>query len=207
MDGSHFDALSRSLAATRSRRGLARFLPGIAVAGPLTLLGLAESADAKKRRKKKRKKKRKGTTPPPECTDAIPCPVEARCEDGQCCLRDDVAVTCTSDGECCSGRCGTAFGISYYCRQPAGQCKSLGTACDGSYECCDGGCLAGPLPEETRTCATCRPNGARCAHGCCSAHCETNDEGISVCTGRFAGDPCTAPNQCQSNSCVNGLCT
>src|SRR5215211_3521583 len=49
MDGSRFDALSRSLAANRSRRGLTRLLGGVAVAGPLGLLGLTETGAKKKK--------------------------------------------------------------------------------------------------------------------------------------------------------------
>jgi hypothetical protein len=50
MDGSSFDRLAKAFTEPRSRRGLSRLLGGLAVGGPLALLGVTES-EAKKKKK------------------------------------------------------------------------------------------------------------------------------------------------------------
>ena len=55
MDAEQLDALSRTLAAGYSRRGVTRLLGGFAFGGPMALLGLT-AAEARRKKKKKHKK-------------------------------------------------------------------------------------------------------------------------------------------------------
>jgi hypothetical protein len=59
MDGSTFDAWSRAVAQNRSRRGLTRLLAGLALSGPLALVGRLEVAAKHKKRKRRRARRRR----------------------------------------------------------------------------------------------------------------------------------------------------
>src|SRR5262245_15571273 len=86
MDGSRFDAWSRTLVTAHSRRGLTRLLTGPALGGPVALL--AEPAAVAKHR---RHKKHHGgtTTPPVSPPPSPPCPQPAAphfCASANTCL-------------------------------------------------------------------------------------------------------------------------
>jgi hypothetical protein len=133
MDGSRFDALSRMVAAGSSRRGLMRLLGGLALVGPLTLVGQAETTA---KRKKHKKKHRRASPPPPESSPPPPPPV-AFCEvpglpqdlcpslcrgDGNCDLNCGVCIpTVEGPGLCMRGvSCATAQPCNTTADCPAG---------------------------------------------------------------------------------------
>jgi hypothetical protein len=82
MDDSRLDALVRSLAADHSRRGLTHLCGGLALGGPLALLGLSETAAKRKKYKRKRRKEKEPTAggtpvpppPPPTCAESCSAP-------------------------------------------------------------------------------------------------------------------------------------
>ena len=82
MDADHFDALSRSLTTTRSRRSLARLLSGLILGGVLSALGATEAL-ARCR---------------PRCG---PC---KRCQNGRC-RRKAEGATCGQGRVCLAGIC------------------------------------------------------------------------------------------------------
>jgi hypothetical protein len=67
-----FDDLLRSLAGPLSRRGVARTVSGLAVAGPLGVLGFTE-ADAKRNTRKRKKKRRRKNKHQPFCAGKNLC--------------------------------------------------------------------------------------------------------------------------------------
>src|SRR5690242_7069246 len=96
MDESRFDAFSRAVAQTRSRRGLTRLLGGLAVGDPLGLLHRPETAA----KGKKHKKRKPSPAAPPSPPSPPPCPAGQRLCRGTC-----SAVThCCIDGDCADGK-------------------------------------------------------------------------------------------------------
>jgi hypothetical protein len=163
MDAHCFDTLTRSLTATRSRRGTLTALLG----GTLGLLGLADTAATKGKGNGKGKKKKKtgGSSPPPASTDptilkevgesCLGRRVGKSCQSGNCgctpttctCRVDENNCTnyggpCTNDSVCCNGPCGWFNGLGTcrnpQCGQPGAQCNSL-----DRVECCQGDCVTG----------------------------------------------------------------
>jgi hypothetical protein len=215
MDGSRFDTLTRSLAATRSRRAVARFLGGLAVGGSLARLGM-DDAPAKKKRKGKNKKK---------STKKNKARCSKRCGAGcsTCYDRPNGSVLCggiasalcaepcDSDLDCPMARpiCTTGFTI-----RAAGQRGSWGcsAACTNVAPCehCEDGvknggetdvdcggpdcprCGTGKACQNRDDCAT-----AHCVNNVCKA-CASNPE-----CGSSGGDVCNcggeAPGVCWSS--------
>jgi hypothetical protein len=129
MDDSHFDALSRFVESTRTRRGLARALVGLTAIGG-AILARIEPAGASKPQSRKRKKacgpckrNRRGRCRPK--ADATPCGECGVCLDGGCTpAKVDCGGPCM---ECAAGaRC---------------QAKPDGAVCLGTGSCLNGLCV------------------------------------------------------------------
>jgi hypothetical protein len=135
MENHKFDALSKSLAATSSRRATGRALIGLVMGGTLApRLGLA-SAEARRRGKKKRKKCRNGN-----------CGAGRYCEKGKCQACKPLETPCTADVQCCSGICDSynnqCAEVRFGCDpSKPGQCANNGICCDfgddGQFLCAD----------------------------------------------------------------------
>ena len=215
MDETRFDTLARTLTQVRSRRGLTRLLTGLALGGPLALLGLADAGGKKKNKKKSKKKKNK---PPPPHQDDLPplppnpCPARQRPCGGKCvadCLDPEMefdAATCTC--RCPSGQVECAVGCVPSC--PAGQTMDPDTCtceCPARLVASNGACIECPAGQvecpgapggccaSDRTCCTnpdsgiarCCPSGATCYPG-------SGDDPLACCaTGSVGchGDCCT----------------
>ena len=175
MDGSRFDALTKALAESGSRR---RALGGF-LAGALALLGglQTEEVAAKKCNQKNKKKRRQcrkratqTTTPPPVTipTGGVivpppPTPVEPTCSDtvkngsesdvdcgGPVCLRCAVGKSCSGAADC-----STSFCVNNVC-----------TTCTGDFSCrtgcaCTGGACSSNTAIPAAICADC-PRSSYC---------------------------------------------
>src|SRR5687768_4789956 len=133
MLNNRFDALTRHLAAHRSRRNLATLLIRMVLASPLPLLARA-GAEGKKKRKKKRKQRPDAQSPPPlPPTPSPPPPL---------CFPEPLAATCAPG-------CGTrtnACGQTVFC------------ACASFQSCLGNGGCARPcegLSGCSETCPDC----------------------------------------------------
>ena len=150
MDAVRFDALARTLTATRSRRVV---LP-LTLAGLLASLGFTGAAAGK--RKKKRKKKRRPAGPPPcvaesaaatcagrcgtwanNCGLAVVCP---GCVTGQDCLANgSCAKNCVENLECGGATpCGCSNANlegQKYCQSTTAICRDMPTPCTGTGQC------------------------------------------------------------------------
>jgi hypothetical protein len=74
MDPRRFDTLTRFLAGSASRRGIAHALAGLTLAGALSPLLGPFDADAKKKRRNNRKRRKRGGAPsPPFCAAKNHC--------------------------------------------------------------------------------------------------------------------------------------
>jgi len=204
MDPSDFDAVTRTLTGTPTRRRALRVFLGAACGGWLT--AQTHSAAAKKRRKRKKRKDQDQETATPLPSDASPpssppgCPSgQTPCDGGcipssQCCDNADCAVS----GQVCT--------TARQCECPAGLPENCGGACWAAT------CL--PADQVTRnpdTCDCCLRNGylTDSARHCCSGHMYVEDLGplghLYYCVGREAGDACSFNAQCSSNFCLCGV--
>ena len=149
MDADRFDALARTMLATRSRRAV---LP-LGLAGLLATLGFTGAA-AGKRKKKHKKKRHSGDSSPcvgesavatcagrcgtwaNNCGQAVICP---GCPAGEDCLANgSCAKNCTSDPECGTATCGCANADiegQKYCEAAAGICRDRPTSCSTTAQC------------------------------------------------------------------------
>jgi hypothetical protein len=132
-------------------------------------------------------------------------------------------LSCTSSGQCCSGKCGAVNGVGT-CRAAA--CVAAGESCANTSQCCTVPCGASGLAVQPFFCrqADCRAAGGACAAGgeCCEGLCQNGicicPDGLLNCGGRCvdtrtdsancggcgADNPafvCTAPA-----TCVGGIC-
>src|SRR5215212_6946766 len=172
MDGFHFDAFARTLAAGHSRRSVTRLLSGIALGGSLRL---AEPVEAKKGKKKKKKKKHSCLTfgGRANCPPGTICCTPSGSTTGGC-AGPGYPVCCASTPDyswlpgttCCSD---PASGIDGVCDDPSSpNCCSAST---GSG-CCPVGnsvCCLDETPNEAYCCpdaSTCCPDTVS---GCCDA--------------------------------------
>ena len=106
MDSDRFDDLTRTVTATRSRRGALAALLG----GSLPVLGLAEGEARKRRRRGKGKKKNGGNnSPPPPLPCNGVCVVPAICQAGSCCTPPGEFCDLILLTPCCSGVCDLDF--------------------------------------------------------------------------------------------------
>ena len=170
MESDAFDSLTRSLIGAHpgsmTRRGITRLLGGLALAGPLTLLGFAE-ADAKKKSCPPCKKRKHGKCKK-KLPNGTPCNGGA-CDSGRCvavlateCVAQCGGKVCGPDG--CGGQCGPGCAI--------GCCK-------------DGACVAG------NTEATCGLHGEMCQACAADSSCPFG-ECVRTCPGSLESGVCTA---------------
>jgi len=99
MDANRFDALSRTLFATPSRRGVCRALAGLTLAGALAPLLSFSNTGARNKRKKRRKKRK------PTCFDGIKNGSETDLDCGGSCPRCANFKICVSRNDCASALC------------------------------------------------------------------------------------------------------
>jgi hypothetical protein len=191
MDGSAFDRLTTTFTESRSRRGLSRLLGGLAVGGPLALVGSAEGEARKKKlcppcKKRKKGKCRKSL---PEGTACIaPSGQGGRCRAGRC-VDSPPAATC-SDGI----RNGNESDVD--CGGSCGRCPN-GKRCTGPNDCNTAFCVNGACgycPMENTPCGPggsttciCHPHAAGSALYCV----DVTNRGNCV-----AGDTCPGDEVC-----------
>lgn len=200
MDELHFDALTRGLASSETRRRLLAGLAALPVIGGILGAEETEAAGRRQRRKKRHKHGRgrrrtnqRGKRGSPTCTP------------------DSLAQTCT-------GRCGPST-------DNCGQSVDCGScACDppcAACQTCDdqtGQCVADPAQKE----APCGQKGQFCqADGTCACDaascpvcrsCQPNGECSDICAGSGCCDgqtcqPGTANGACGSGGVTCGVCT
>src|SRR5215213_5412662 len=190
MDPIDFDAVTRTLTGTPTRRRALRVFLGAACGGWLT--AQTHSAAAKKRRKRKKRKDRDQETATPLPSDASPPSSPPGCPSGQ----KPCDGGCIPSSQCCDN----------------GDCPISGQTCSASRQCacppalpdiCGGACLASCLdPNEflrnPDTCGCCvrnmLPSGGD-VRNCCSGR-ENDLGGTSFCWGRQPGESCSFPEQC-----------
>lgn len=138
MDGSHFDALVRCLAATDSRRDLlARLTPGLVAAVTLASGDGVAARSCPPCRKKKNGRCRK------KRPDGAPCGNGGRCRNGRCdhnvctlnCTGDPAPQPCGPAGSSC--QCVNVVEGAHACVKP-----QQGDAC-GTETVCDPGLICG----------------------------------------------------------------
>jgi hypothetical protein len=196
MDPSRFDALSRVLAATASRRRLPDLLGGLTLVGALVHLGVPETAA--KRKPKKPKLRAVGA----RCTSRKQClSGHCGCVGSTCTCRAAtcraVLRPCQTTVQCCSGSCppiplGSA---PDQCRSAT--CGPFGSACDDKRDCCLGFC--GSAPSGALVCCA-ASLGEDCFADtpCCGGYCG----GDGRCACRANGTPCTGG----ASTCCSGKC-
>jgi hypothetical protein len=210
MDGSAFDRLTKTLLESRSRRGLSRLFGGLAVGGPLALLGAAESTAKKKKKpcppcKKRKQGKCKGKLP-----DGAGCR-GGTCQGGRCvaatpppgCTPNCFDRVCGPDG--CGGSCGTCSLLGSVCNRGACECPAdKPVVCGGA---CAVACQAGTV-RHPQTCGCCIPSRKDCVTACAETCCSGRwlDGQTDMCWGFGTGEPCTFNEQCHSLNCVHGRC-
>ena len=200
MDASRLDALARSLTEPRPRRTLSRLLGGLALAGPLSLLGLADSEAKKKKKKKKKKRCGNGETrcddgcvnlqnDPKNCGDCgEECDVGQSCKLGECV--DTCVPFCTGSEACCLAECVDL-------QTDAKNCGECGKACSATEFCRNGQCVPCAAPTALctvggqQTCVDARSDADNC--GACGRQCPKDpvtparnfvcQGGECVCTG------------------------
>jgi len=197
MDGTHFDALARSLSTAGSRR---RALGGLLVSA-LGLLGSqTEKASAKKKK---------------------PCPPCKKRKKGKCKANLPDGTSCENGGSCLSGSCRPPAGPLDVTPPPstcspaicAGCCDAQGVCQPGNTHlaCGSGGgpCAACANPKPVcfnNVCTTCQNNApARpCPNGCCDGITGTCLPGTTRGSCGAVGGACQT---CPWGVCANGVCT
>jgi hypothetical protein len=192
MEANRFDELLRSMADAPSRRGIARGLTSLFLAGPLAaLLGSGDTV-AKKRKKKKKKCKsctvcqqcKKGKCKPkPEGTD---CGANRVCQTGACVC----PTSCCSNDDC---------GFQGACEAGVCDCKSGARFCQDTCIPEDGCCTDEECPGGTGQ--TCQNGQCACPSGQkdCGGACILQD----ACCDR---DDCDECELCQDQTCVASVC-
>ena len=160
MDPARFDAVLRSLAAGRSRRGLLAALTGGLLAA---LHSPFASADADARRRRRRKKRNRSSSPPPPCANRVKDGAETDVDcGGGICPRCADGLSCNSRNDCqsavCStGSCLTCGGDFQNCGNDAnGDCVCIPPATGGSNVC-----VKNSLSDPFASCGMC-PDGMIC---------------------------------------------
>jgi hypothetical protein len=205
MDGSHFDTLTRTVAAHGSRRRVFTGLLGVTLGLALLTTSMEEVAARKTcppcRKRKQgtcKKKKPDGTT----------CERGKTCQGGRCvaaaalCVSNCTGKECGGDG--CDGSCGDCAGPrtcqSHRCSCPAAECGgNCVAACDPTRESRNPG-----------TCGCCLVNDSVCdpdpaATPCCSGsgYCNSPTVGATPrCTALSSGALCEFDAQCDSGQCL-----
>jgi hypothetical protein len=219
MDADRFDALTRSLSATSSRRGIARLFGGLTAGSLMPLLGLAGT-----RAKKKCK---------PDCKGKNCGPNGCKGKCGKCQKNE----TCTKQGKCrclpeCTGKaCGAGDGCGGTCKR--GSCPTGHTCEDGTCRCtpqcgsrkcgsngCGGSCGSCTRLEECRDGICCNLDHACCTDRDCILQtgrtCKNGEcvcpDGYHFCDGACweKSSHCCSDDDCADGSgrtCRSGECT
>ncbi len=141
MDGHRFDALTRSVFASASRRGALRLIVGATAGGVLAAVGRTPASAA-------------CGLVDERCTTADDCCANARCIEGRC--------SCPPRFTVCEGRCRDL-------QVSPNHCGACGNACEGDTPCCIGGRCRRTCGGEC--CANCfletDPNTGRRSEFCC----------------------------------------
>lgn len=207
MDGRHFDALSRTLAAANSRRRLLGALAALPAAGWLAGHDAAEARKGKRRRGDGRKAAKKGKSKGKK-QKCRPESAAQTCA-GRC---GQVANNCGQTVNCGSCACNAACPACQTCDASTGRCITnsafAGLACGLPGQVClaDGvcGCDATSCADGQRCNGmVCVCDAASCPNGCCDGAraCRVNEEAACG-TG---GGACAHCPDCQT--CANGTCT
>jgi hypothetical protein len=178
MDHAAFDSLTRTLAASRSRRGLTRLLGGFALGG---LPFLAPAGSEAKRKPRKKRKKGKSTCPRGKKRCAGQCQ--------ECCTVTDCRPTLQTDGlACIEGRCVCTIEGTQRCPANTDWAGFCGHCCRQSD--CEGivsGCgvfISGPPTCDCGTNVFC---DQVCVHFECDGKCAMT---CNVPGTPAAGEPC-----------------
>jgi hypothetical protein len=139
------------------------------------------------------------------CTRAADCCGydcnSGRCGGPLCRQRND---DCTSDAECCSGRCS----------EQDSRCADVeALSCRASFESCEsgsGGACCHGCDDTSQRCAPseqgCRARGEPCSSdgACCTGTCDAQVDGVGACGGACAaaGSACTHAGECCSGLCA-----
>lgn len=211
MDANRFDDLLRTFSAG-SRRGLARALFGIALAGPLGIRVDMEEAAAKKKKKKKttlcldgqtiqaaKKQKKKllqsGATPGA-------CPASPPPPPG--CTPDCTRKICGDDG--CGSTCGPCS-LCQECRDGRCEPKATDSACGGGCKECQGGqCVNKPNGTQCP-----EADSGRCRDGVCNPIPQCGSFLIDcipgpVCCYQAPGDTCPPGGKCNEKAADGHRC-
>jgi hypothetical protein len=211
MDGSHFDALTRTLTTGGSRR---RALTGL-VGGTLGLFAASvEETAAKNCNKFKNKAKRKQCLKKAKVRSCTPNCDRKICGSDGC---GGSCGTCAGNEACQNGRCvcvpacgGKECGDDG-CGDSCGSCSAPLTCPDGGLcscplnvpDFCQGDCWpACYAARNPGTCECCLFAGLECQTNgdCCGGWCSQVDE-KERCRGLASGEQCEFDAQCQSGDC------
>ncbi|HTM44161.1 MAG TPA: hypothetical protein VL137_04355, partial [Polyangiaceae bacterium] len=114
----------------------------------------------------------------------------------------DVAGSCTSNGQCCSGACDPT---NHVCIKTPGVCLGAGEVCSAGTDCCTFACVGGKCGSQQ-----CTADGENCSTDdeCCGGTCGAG----GTCTPlsgacNTSGNPCNNHSDCCSNYCLDGLCS
>lgn len=203
MDDVSFDALIRSLTASRPRRGVLRTVAGLAVAGPLGVWRGMRGVEA---RKKHKRKPRKCKDPKTKCgatcktlqSDPRHC---GGC--GKACAAGESCVSghCTAGTSCPAGltRCRACVDLA----SDRANCGICGHSCAAGETCQSRICVATSCPSGQHDCGV---NGCRqcCANSHCGSfqHCDLLT-GTCVCANhtQVCDDPYVCWSCCSDEHC------
>lgn len=148
--------------------------------------------------------------PGAKCTSSTDCCtvscVSGTCSATQCKADSPVAEACTTDAECCSGKCDTA-GTKKCVAIAGGSCRTEGNTCSTNSDCCSNQC------DPTKHCKNvsfCSQEGDVCANDfeCCGGDC-TKASGATLGRCSTIGTaPCNpAGSVCAGAGCDNKCCS
>ena len=163
-------------------------------------------------------------TMPSCCGTGLACSLAAGAPTGACCVSVNSSASCSSDSDCCIGRCVSGkCAVTFACNAPCSvhaECGSLCpicaessgnysckscipagslTVCGSSSDCCSGYYCS---PTDSK-CTACFGNGTLCDSDseCCSSRCEYNAAGVKSCLAAkpscmMEGGPCSTGADC-----------
>lgn len=138
---------------------------------------------------------------PTTCMTDDACAAGAFCTAGACVGKKGIGQMCSAAAECSSGSCANGICCQSICNLPCQACNVVPGVCTAA----PGGSPGSPACEPyacngtATTCPTTCTSDGECVKGSTCA--------FGACTGRLPqGRPCTGSGQCQSNSCVDGVC-
>ena len=220
MDGTSFDAITRTLVQSRSRRQVVKTLVGGALGGLLGAAGLKEVAAACRR-------VGQGCNADDDCCPGARCNNKKKCVcragrtncAGRCRNLDTDQNNCGACGTecppgrtCCGGACVDTDGSSLHCGACGRECSPFTSCCNGA---CRATCLGDDVVRNPFTCAcVCKdPSKERCG-GQCLSPCfadEVRDPNTCACVCAVPGEtkcgvqclpPCPSGMVRDPNGCV-----